>query len=113
MKRITEIDDGYYILFNTLNNKYEIHNCNQMNTYCFTSKNTVIDSRIIDEINYSKVSNIDKIIDEIDKNNLIVESNRMQKTKDDSDYMLREIFKYSSNSSKEYCEADAFSTIWR
>lgn len=113
VKRITEIDDGYYIVFNMEKNTFEIHNSNQFNSYCFTSKNSVIDSRIIDEINYSKISNIDKIIEEIDKYNELNELTSKQKAKDDADYMLREIYKYSSNSSRDYNETEAFSMIWR
>jgi len=113
VERIKDIDSGYYIVFDTVKNKLEIHNVKEVNTYCFTSKYNTIDSRIIDEVNYSLVSNIDKIINEIDKNNQLIENYANQKIKDDSDYLLREIYKYSSNSSKEYSEDVAFSTIWR
>lgn len=111
--RIKDIDDGYFIVFDDIKNKFEIHNTNQSNTYCFTSKNDAIDERIINEVLMSLVSNIDTLMEEIDRINIKIEQNLYNKIKDDGDYMLREIYKYSANSSKGYSEDVAFSTIWR
>lgn len=111
--RIKDIDEGYIIVYDDIKNKFEIHNMNQINTYCFTSKYDTIDSRIIKEILELNISNIDTIIDDIDRNNTLIEQNMYNKMKDDSNYIIREIYKYSANSSKEYNEGIAFSTIWR
>ena len=112
-KRIKDIHEGYFIVFDTNKSKFEIHNSEQGMSYCFTSKYDAVCAGMIFEIMYSMVNNIDNIIDEIDKNNKQIENIQSKKVKDDSEYMLREIYGFFNNSSKEYDEDVAFSTIWR
>lgn len=112
-KRIKEIDDGYFVVFNTKRNKYEIHNMYQENSYCLTIPFDNLDNRILDLINMSLVRNIDKIIDEIDNNNSKLENKSLETIKDYNDYLVREIYAFSNNSSKEYELEKAFSSIWR
>ena len=52
LKRVREIDEGYFILFDTSNCKYELHNINQPTTYCLTIPFDNIDSRLIDLVLY-------------------------------------------------------------
>ena len=54
---------------------------------------------------------IDKIVDDIDKNNEIVEKKAKDSVSNQSDYMLREIYAFANNSSKELDEKNAFSSI--
>jgi len=113
VERIKEIDDGYFILFDTNKNKFEVHNYKQTNSYCFTSKCDSVNECILSEVYSSLVQNIDKIIEEIDKNNIDIENNQINAIKNDSDYMFREMYSYFNNSSKQYDSNVAFSTIWR
>ena len=113
VNRIKEIDENYFVLYDDVRKSFEIHNCNQFDSYCFTSKYKSLDSRIIDEINVLNIINIDNIIEEIDNNNANIERNNMDKTKNVSDYMIREIYNYCANSSKELNSNVAFSTKWR
>lgn len=111
--RIKEIDDGYFIVFDTVKNKFEIHNCYQNCSYCFTSKYDYLSVNTINEILTSLVCNIDNIVREIDKNNKIIEQSNDNKVKDYGEYTFQEIYKFYNNSSKQYDQDNAFSTIWR
>lgn len=110
--RVKEIDEGYFILYDTNKNIFELHNSNQCDTFCLTIPFKHLESNLLDLINLSSITNIDKIIDDIDDNNRILEENFSKKNRDTSNYMLREIYNYCSNSSKEYSK-NSFATIWR
>ena len=112
VKRIKELDDGYYILFDTMKKQFEVHNKNQKTSYCLTVPYGELDKRLVDLLKYSSIENIDKIVNEIDKNNTILEQNSKSIQKSQSEYMLNEIYQYCNNSSKEF-GGDAFSTKWR
>ena len=111
-KRIKDIDEGYYVLYNQNNCKYEIHNFNQKNTYCLTLPYRVLDSRCLDMLLYSSISNIDNIVADIDNNNHKIETENYEKIRNDSDYKLREIFNYANCSSKNI-KNNSFVTEWR
>ena len=113
VKRVKEIDDGYFIVYDTDKLKFELHNYYQFNTYCLTIPFDDIDDRILELIYLSSVTNIDKIIEDIDKNNIAIENNNTQSMKEYGDYILREIYAFANNSSKEYNVQNAFSSIWR
>ena len=113
VERIKEIDDGYYIVFDTIKQKLELHNYKQSNSYCFTLKQDSIDSRLIDDIYKSSIVNLESIIEEMDFNNEKIEKDSYSQIRDDSDYKLREIYKFINNSSRQYDENIAFSTEWR
>jgi len=110
-KRIKEIDEDYYVLFNVKKGKFEIHNRGQLNSYCLTVENDTLDSRVIDLILRTKIEHIDKIIDEIDNMNEVIEKNEIKKIKNDSDYMVREIYDFCNNSSKNF-EVNSFDNLW-
>ena len=98
IKRIKEIDENYFVIFNT---------------YCFTYPYENLDNRIIDLIYFSNVSNIDNIVEDIDNNNAKIEKDNMNSVKSSSDYMVREIYNFSKISSKNLDELKAFSSVWR
>ena len=111
-KRIKEIDDGYFVMFDTKNNRYELHNLYQDNTYCLTYPYADLDSRLIEMILYSNITNIDNIINDIDNNNKEIERNTENQIKNQTEYQVREICNFASNSSK-ICEVNSFSNQWR
>ena len=69
VKRLKEIDAGYFILYDLNINKFEVHNKNQKYTYCITYPYDDLDSRLLDIVLYSSVENIDNIVRDIDNNN--------------------------------------------
>lgn len=112
IERIKEIDDGYFVLYNTVKNVYELHNSNQPHTYCLTIPYREIDKKLIDLIYISSIVNIDTIVQDIDKNNNDIENNKYNIVKNQTDYMVREIFKFASNSSKNFDCQKSFENCW-
>ena len=113
VNRIKEIDDGYRIMLNLKTGLLELHNINQRNTFCFNIKNNEISSKLIDDIFYSNISNVDNIINDIDNINSEIEKQSKNSAKDLTTYMAKEIFSFSNNSSKNYDLDKAFSNVWR
>lgn len=74
-KRIKEIDKYYYIVFNTLAKKFEVHNSMQIgSSFCLTLPFDELDERTIDYVYKTKSENIDKILEQIEKENKLRES---------------------------------------
>lgn len=113
VNRIKDIDEGYFIVFNTLKTKFELHNSKQFKSYCLTIPYEHLDARVLSLIYMSSVANIDNILEEIDKNNIDIENNCVNGIKDVADYKLREIYKFASNSSKEIDYENTFINNWR
>lgn len=112
-ERIKDIDEDYYILFDISKERYELHHKKQLNSYCFSYPYKTLDNRLIDLIYVSSINNIDKIIEEIDKNNIEIENNIMNKNKDLAGYKFHEIYNFANNSSKEFDSNLAFTNNWR
>ena len=113
VKRVKEIDEGYYILFDTSKQVYELHYKNQPISYCFTYINKNLDFRFIEQVYYTNINRIDIIIDDIDKNNMNIESEESERIKDYTSCVAREIYNYSANSSKDLNNNGTFLTVWR
>ena len=111
--RIKEIDDGYFIVFNTDKNCFEIHNNKQASTYCLSYPYACLDSSLLSLVCMSNIAYIDNIIDDIDKNNNNLEQKATERIKDIGDYKTREIYKFASCSSKEFDVEKSFNEVWR
>ena len=111
-KRIKEIDDGYYIVFDTKKEVYELHNSKQVYSYCLTVPYANLDSRLLDMVLYTNILNIDNIIKDIDNNNASIERNTAIQVKDYTNFMVKEIYDFCNNSSKQYIN-DNFKNMWR
>lgn len=68
--RLKEIDESYYVLYNSNSKKYELHSSAQFdNSYCLTFPYSALDKRAIDFALKSRVQNKKKIFEEIEKEN--------------------------------------------
>ena len=112
-KRLKQINESYYILFDTSKQKFELHSNEQQNSYCFSYPFQNLDNRFLDMVYTTNIRYIDNIIEDIDKNNIEIERIGKQKTKSQTDYMLKEIYCFANNSSKELDEKTSFSSVWR
>ena len=111
-KRIKDVDKDYYIVFNTKYKKFEVHNSSQnMNSYCLTCPYESLDKRLLDYTLKTRIVNIDKILKEIDENNLKIEKEVESKREDKSKIMLKEIYKYANMGSKEF-DGNAYKNKW-
>lgn len=70
-QRIKEIDSNYLLMFNTKTKKYEVHNLGQAgDTFCVCLPFITLDERTIHFVQKTRIENIDKVLNEIDKENL-------------------------------------------
>ncbi|RGD75498.1 hypothetical protein [Anaerofustis stercorihominis] len=68
--RLKEIDEGYFIVFNTNKNKYEVHNAfNKMGTFCFMVPYKHLDIRTYYYCLKTRIENSDKLIEEMNRKN--------------------------------------------
>lgn len=110
--RLKDIDDGYFVLFDTAKQSFEVHNKKQTNTYCLSIPYECLDSRTLQLVNRTNIQYLDNIIEDIDRNNMELEKTNTKDIKNRSDFMLREIYSFYNNSSKKFDE-NSFETKWR
>lgn len=67
--RLKSIDEGYFVVFNTKRDRYEVHNSFQRETFCFVVPYKQLDSRTIDFCLKTRRQNAAQIFEEIDKHN--------------------------------------------
>lgn len=68
--RLKEIDNSYFVLYDTKTKKYQLHSdCQSETSYCLTFPFNSLDNRAIDFALKSRVQNKKKIFDEIEKEN--------------------------------------------
>lgn len=73
-KRLTLLDPKYYVVFDTDKCRYEVHNARQVgDSYCLTIPYDSLDARTIVLVRNSRVSRIDEILEQIDRENEINE----------------------------------------
>ena len=79
-ERLKEIDNGYFVVFNTNSEKFEIHHKDQgLNTFCLSLPYDCLDERVVDLVEKTQIEHIEKLIAEIDKEN---ERKEAQKNKE-------------------------------
>ena len=96
--RLKNIDSGYYLVFNTISNKFEVHNKKQKNTFCFAFD--TCDVRLLNYTKKSSVKNLTKILEEISLNNEQIELNSKTYQKDYIKLKALDLMDFISNSSK-------------
>ena len=80
--RIKNIDDSYYIIFNTSKEKYEVHSNNQpFSSYCFTSPFISLDERLLNYALKTRRENKEKLIAEMEKENQKLIQNQQKQQK--------------------------------
>ena len=76
-ERLKEIDQSYYLVFNTIKNKYEVHSNEQKGcSYCLTCPNVELDERLVELVKKTRRENINELLSEIDKENERLEKER-------------------------------------
>lgn len=94
LQRIKEIDEGYFIVYNTLCSRFEIHNSKQhSNTFCLTVDGE-LNSKVVDKVRKTRVQNVKKLLEEIEENNLMLEKESKRKFNDEMRFRLCETFDY-------------------
>ena len=68
--RLKEIDNSYFVVFNTKSNKYEVHSKRQVeNTFCVGLPFSELDERTVNFVNKTRVENRDRLLRELEIEN--------------------------------------------
>ncbi|HHW89402.1 MAG TPA: hypothetical protein GX745_00655 [Clostridiales bacterium] len=63
--RLKSIDSGYFVVYDTSRQKYEVHNSDNIgNTYCLTVPYERLDARTVDLVNKTRRERFDKIFED-------------------------------------------------
>ena len=81
--RIKQIDDNYFVVLNTQRKKYEIHYKRCKNTYELTIPFDELDARTVEFVRKTRMANKAKILEEIEKNNALLEIEKQRQIKED------------------------------
>lgn len=74
-KRIKYIDDGYYLMFDTDKQVFEVHNSSQIgSSYCLTLPYKELDERCLRYVLKTQSVNIDEIVEKLEIENRLRES---------------------------------------
>lgn len=75
--RIKEIDKEYFLVFNALDNRFEVHHADaKPYTRCLTLPYERLDARAIDYVNSTRVENAKQMIYEMDRHNEALEAQK-------------------------------------
>ena len=78
-QRLKEVDPTYEIYFNLATGAYEVHSNGQAkSTYCFKVPYGVLDERTIIFARKTRTQNINAILNEIDKENRLLEEKMLK-----------------------------------
>ncbi len=79
-ERLKEIDESYYLVFNTIKGKYEVHsNAQNGCPYCLTWPNQGLDERLVELTKKTRRENLNELLKEIDKENEKIEKQNIKK----------------------------------
>ena len=82
-ERLQEIDQDYYLVFNTIKRKYEVHSNSQIGcTYCLTYPNPALDERLLQIVKKTRRENLSELLKEIDKANEKIENEFIKSQKE-------------------------------
>lgn len=109
--RLKEIDDGYYVIYNTTKCRYEVHNSQTPKSFCFVVPYKSLDSRTLEIALSTSTNNSKKIFEQIERNNHNLENQKLQKIKDENSWKFKEIFNYEKLS-KQMNTAKSYITKW-
>ena len=112
-KRIKHIDKGYFIVFDSKTQRYEVHNKNQSkSTYCLTSPYRGLDKRLLDYVCKTSLQYNKNLIMEIERHNEEIEKNYESNQRNYIESNLKDIYKVTNNSTKNYEIDKSLKNVW-
>ncbi|MBR4406698.1 MAG: hypothetical protein IKT27_00075 [Clostridia bacterium] len=80
-ERLREVDGGYYVVYEEERGRYEVHHREgKPTTFCVAVPYDTLDERTITLVQKTRIENLEKILDEIDKANAKLEKTRVKNT---------------------------------
>ena len=80
VKRIKSIDKKYFVVYNFVRKKFEVHYKRNKNDYELTIPYTSLDARAVEFVRKTRIENRKKLFEEIEKTNEQLEKNETKKT---------------------------------
>ena len=71
--RLKEIDDGYFLVFNFLNDRYEVHHMRQKNTFQFSVPYKELDCRTLKLACETRVERLKDLLRQMEQENAALE----------------------------------------
>ena len=92
-KRIKEIDNRYFIVYDSKSKKFQLHQNNGgQDSYVLTFPFAYLDARAITYTQKTRVSRLDQIVKEINKNNSDIEYRETKKARNEISAQLDAFF---------------------
>lgn len=66
-QRVKDIDDGYFVLYNSTSKNFEVHNSKQKDSFCISCKRLNVE--VLNKLHKTKTINLNRIFSEIEENN--------------------------------------------
>ncbi len=110
-ERIKKLNPYYFVVYNTKNDKFEVHNSKQTNTFCITCENG-LNYSVIQKLRKTNIENIEKILREIESNNEKLEQERKRVLKDEVSFKAKEMFNYAAHHEGDCTFDDSYKTRW-
>ena len=110
-QRLKEIDNGYYVVYDTDKSRYEVRNIDLGGKICFVVPYKYLDEKTLKYARKTNIKNSKKLLDEIEKNNKEIEVKNYNKIIDECTYKFKEIFNYEKMT-KEMNYENAYKTKW-
>lgn len=111
-QRIKEIDSNYYVVYNTIKNCYEIHNSRQyFSTFCISCPEG-LNAKVVDKLRKTRIENLNKVLKEMEEENLKKENDAKKLIKDEANVKAREMFDYAKNKEFDIDFSNSYVTKW-
>lgn len=107
--RIKNIDKDYFIVRNHQTEEFEVHHSKQIgDSFCLSIPYDRLDERTLKRVRETRIEYIDKIREEIKKNNEALEKAGDKKLKDITENVTKEVYRYASkHEDKETIDKDS------
>ncbi len=93
-RRIKEINEGYYLMYNHKYSRYEVYNDVGFTPTLVITWNNRLDMRIIKKLYETRIENIKKLVEDIEKNNEYIQNRAIDKAIDKAGYETKQYFNY-------------------
>lgn len=111
--RLKNIDSGYFVIFNKNKDRYEVHNKKQgRDTFCFCCDKKILDKSVLDKAFKTNIRNVNKIIKEIEENNLALERKNNEKIMEKGLFKFNEFVRFADKTSKNMDFENVDITRW-
>ena len=93
--RLKAIDEGYFVKYNLDTKSFELHHREQFgDTFCLTFPYSALDERCVDYARQTRVSNSDKLLAEVEKDNARLEKHYIKEKLNDLEEKIYDSQRY-------------------